>query len=128
MILKLGVQINDFFLYLPTLAAKLFKDSFKYWTPFSTDASTTSLRSPSICSIQDLQPFGPATEKQTVPTGVNAVPPDGPAIPVVAIAKSTLRRSLHPRAIDSATSQLTTPCCSMVELETFKREHFTSVA
>ncbi len=48
----------------------------------------------------------------TVPTGFSAVPPPGPAIPVVATARSTPLASRRPDAIARATGSLTAPCAS----------------
>ena len=49
----------------------------------------------------------------TRPTGLSAVPPVGPAIPVVATTTSTPLRSRSPSAMARATSSLTAPCLSI---------------
>ena len=61
---------------------------------------------------------------QTVPTGLSGVPPDGPAIPVVAMLKSVFIVSLTPFAIASAHSLLTAPYLISISLSTFKMVSF----
>src|SRR6476646_11956682 len=53
------------------------------------------------------------TLKQTVPTGFSALPPPGPAIPVIAIAVSAPNRLSAPAAIASATGSDTAPWVSI---------------
>ena len=84
--------------------------------------------SPSKDVVHDSQKPGPAIEIHTVPTGVSTVPPSGPAIPDVAIAKSTFNTFLHPCAICATTSSLTTPLSAIVCSLTPKTDTFTSSA
>jgi hypothetical protein len=46
---------------------------------------------------------------QTVPTGLALLPPSGPAIPLVATAKSAPARAKAPAAMAAATGSLTAP-------------------
>ena len=55
------------------------------------------------------RPSGPATEKQTRPTGFVAVPPPGPAMPVIPTPTSAPTRARAPSASASATSTDTAP-------------------
>ena len=56
---------------------------------------------------------GPATEKQTWPTGLASVPPPGPATPVMPTPMSAPSRARAPSASASATSVDTAPTRSM---------------
>jgi hypothetical protein len=58
-----------------------------------------STRSPSTC----------ATLRQTVPTGFSALPPSGPAIPVIPTPISAPKRAIAPSASAAATSGETAP-------------------
>ena len=51
-------------------------------------------RSPVSLDVRHSVPRGPATAKQTMPTGFSAVPPPGPAMPVMATATSTIELEL----------------------------------
>ena len=55
---------------------------------------------------------------QIVPTGSSSVPPDGPAIPDVATAKSELITLITPRAISTTVCSLTTPIINNVSGDT----------
>ena len=48
-----------------------------------------------------------------MPTGFSTLPPSGPAMPVIASARSTPARSRAPRAMCSATGALTAPCAAI---------------
>ena len=72
--------------------------------------SLISLRDPRNTTRFASVPLGDATPNQTVPTGFSGVPPDGPAIPVTEIERSTPSRTRVPSAIARATSSLTAPC------------------
>ena len=49
------------------------------------------------------------TAIHTIPTGLSALPPEGPAMPVVAKPRSVLKSFLAPSAIPAATLLLTAP-------------------
>jgi len=56
--------------------------------------------------------------KTTVPTGLSAVPPPGPATPLIATATSACERSSAPLAIDHAQAIETAPKVSMMSCAT----------
>ena len=69
-----------------------------------------------------------AAATQQVPTGFSSLPPPGPAMPVVATLQSVSSKMATPRAMASAHSRLTAPCCSRTSSGTFKRFILTSLA
>ena len=71
--------------------------------------------------------LGPATAIHIVPIGFSIDPPVGPAIPVVAIAKSLLKTIFAPAAISWAHCMLTAPYFSIVSFFTPKTEILTSL-
>ncbi len=79
-------------------------------SPQRTAACLTCARSPANrCSAVRHPPLRVAQPNQTSPTGLAALPPPGPAIPVTAIATSAALWLSAPLAIAAATSELTAP-------------------
>ena len=79
----------------------------------STERRRTSARpiSPKRRSRWIRRPLRAAAAKCTSPTGFSAVPPPGPAMPVIDTARSTGECASAPCAIASAVSRLTAPYC-----------------
>ena len=74
-------------------------------------------------------PSASFTQNQTVPTGLSAVPPPGPAIPVIADARCRRRNgAAPPAAIASATACDTAPCPSISAASTPNKSIFASLA
>ena len=71
---------------------------------------------------------GPQTAKQTVPTGLSAAPPLGPAMPVIATATEEPQTRFAPSAISRAVGSLTAPKSAMVSGLTPRMPVFTSSA
>src|SRR4029453_11664827 len=65
--------------------------------------------------------------KHTVPTGFSAVPPSGPATPVVETTMSAPSARRAPAAISAAVCSLTAPCASRVAAPTSSRRRFASL-
>ena len=81
----------------------------------ATVASRTAARSPSKCRVEvSTAPLRLAQPKQTIPTGFAGVPPEGPATPVTATARSAVLLASAPEAISAATasSKSTKPFCA----------------
>src|SRR5207249_6099926 len=73
------------------------------------DCHFTEARSPEKRKRRLDTPPGTASATNTVPTGFAAVPPSGPAIPVIARPQGVPARSQTPRTIASAHGALTAP-------------------
>ena len=73
------------------------------------DCHFTEARSPAKRKRRLDTPPGTASATKTVPTGFAAVPPSGPAIPVIARPQGVPARSQTPRTIASAHGALTAP-------------------
>src|SRR5687768_1960428 len=74
------------------------------------DCFFTELRSPPKRNRRDTTSPATATPMNTVPTGLAALPPSGPAMPVMERPHGLPERSQIPRAIASAQAALTAPC------------------
>ena len=73
-----------------------------------------SARAPGSSTRRVIRRSPPAlTDTQTVPTGLDSVPPPGPATPVTPIPYVASRRVRAPSASASATSSETAPARSM---------------
>ena len=66
-------------------------------------------RPPGSRTERSSRPAGPATLRQTVPTGFSGVPPPGPAMPVMPIPYCAPKRARAPSASAAATSGETAP-------------------
>jgi len=86
----------------------------------TTDNWRTTLRptAPKRFSRATMRPSRAAAAKCTRPTGFPGVAPPGPAMPVMATARSTSAFSSAPIAIAVAVSRLTAPKVSSVETVT----------
>nr|GFD22483.1 hypothetical protein [Tanacetum cinerariifolium] len=73
-------------------------------------------------------PLGVAQAMQMVPTGLRAVPPPGPAMPLVARATSHPRRARAPSAISRTVASLTAPCWARVSALTPRRASLISLS
>lgn len=69
-----------------------------------------------------------STATQTVPTGFSALPPPGPAIPVMLTPTSAPSRVRAPVAISRATASLTAPDAASVSGETPRAATFTALS
>src|SRR5450759_1785018 len=74
-------------------------------------AALFASRSPDQANRRISIPAGSATATYVRPTGFPGIAPDGPAIPVMATARSTPSRVRAPPAIARAACALTAPCC-----------------
>ena len=93
------------------------------------DRSRTSARSPGTGMHRTIP--GPSvniTANHTVPTGFSAVPPPGPATPVIATAVSAPKRLSAPAAIAWATSAETAPCAAISAASTPRSATLASLA
>src|SRR6185437_15310187 len=76
----------------------------------------------------DVVPGGPATANHTRPTGLSALPPDGPATPVVDTAQSAPNFLRAPSAIARAVSSETAPTESSTDCGTSRNATFAEFA
>ena len=88
----------------------------------------TSSRSPKKRKVRDEVPSADASATATVPTGFSAVPPVGPAIPVMPTPRSAPARYRMPSAIARATGSLTAPWAARTASGTPKSDVFASFA
>src|SRR5271167_3565773 len=90
-------------------------------------ASRTAVRSPGKirCSVLGAAPRC-ASPKWTRPTGFSALPPPGPATPVIDTARSIGARASAPSAIAVAVSALTAPCAAITSGGTPSNSDFAS--
>src|SRR5262249_1873789 len=72
----------------------------------------TSARVPVQLKLCERTPPSQAMPTWTLPTGLSAVAPAGPATPTVLTARSVRKRVRQPTAMASATAALTAPCSS----------------
>src|SRR6201996_8977445 len=86
----------------------------------TTERSRTAVRpiAPKRHSRWVMRPSRAATAKCTSPTGLPGTAPPGPAMPVIATARSTSARSSAPTAIWIAVSLLTAPKVASVSAST----------
>lgn len=89
--------------------------------------SITLERLPGKWRVWEIMPNGVFTAIHTVPTGLSAVPPSGPAMPEVAMAHCVASLSHAPVAISSTVGILTAPCIVRVSYFTFRTDCFTSL-
>ncbi len=80
--------------------------------PWSSPSLAPSVRSPGSTTRRARSPKAEVQCRYTSPTGFSGVPPPGPAMPVVEIASCAPVAASAPRAIASAHSAETAPCCS----------------
>src|SRR5437879_3230087 len=88
----------------------------------STQRRRMRARSPAKSSPSGVSsvvaPRRTAAQNQTVPTGLLGVPPSGPAMPVMATARSAPEVRSAPAAISRTVDSLTAPCSASVRAET----------
>ncbi len=89
-----------------------------------TALALTWARSPSKIQCADSTPEREAQAIQTVPTGLSAVPPSGPAMPLMATAHAARECLTAPLAISHTTFSLTAPNRSMELAFTPRRSFF----